>query len=65
VLVYRVTDLRGELARMEQNRWEREATFEIPDGPCCSFRAPGGQRIALYQPTRPAASASFHGRRDF
>lgn len=65
VLVYRVADLRAELARMESEGWERTATFEIPDGPCCSFRAPGGQRIALYEPKRPGASASFHGRRDF
>lgn len=65
VLVYRVADLTDELARMAKRGWEREATFEIPDGPCCSFRAPGGQRIALYQRTRPGASVSFHGRRDF
>jgi hypothetical protein len=34
-------------------------------GPCCSFRTPGGHRIAVYQLTRPEATAHFDGRRDF
>ena len=65
VLVYRVKDLAAALARLEREGWRREATFEIPHGPCCSFRAPGGQRIALYQLTRPEAARHFDGRRDF
>ena len=65
ILVYRVKRLRAALARLEKRGWEREATFEIPHGPICSFRAPGGQRIALYELTRPGAARSFEGRRDF
>lgn len=65
ILVYRVDDLRGTLADMEERGWRRERSFEIPHGPCCSFIAPGGQRIALYQLTRPGAAAHFDGRRDF
>jgi hypothetical protein len=65
VLVYRVGDLRAELDAMEARGWKRESTFEIPHGPCSSFRTPGGHRIALYQPTRPDATAHFEGRRDF
>jgi hypothetical protein len=65
VLVYRVGDLRAELDAMVAVGWKRESTFEIPHGPCCSFRAPGGHRLALYQPTRPDATAHFEGRRDF
>ena len=65
VLVYRVGDLRAELDAMEARGWKRESTFEIPHGPCCSFRAPGGHRLALYQPNRPDATAHFEGRRDF
>ena len=38
---------------------------EIPHGPICSFRTPGGQRIAVYELTRPAAAKTFEGRRDF
>ncbi len=65
ILVYRVPDLRSALARLESRGWERERTFEIPHGPCCSFRTPGGHRFALYQLTRPEAAAHFDGRRDF
>ena len=65
VLVYRVEDLQGSLRDLEARGWTREATFEIPHGPICSFTAPGGQRVALYQLSRPDAGAHFTGRRDF
>jgi hypothetical protein len=65
VLVYRVAELRAALDELEARGWEREYTFEIPHGPCCSFRTPGGHRVALYELTRPEAAAHFDGRRDF
>ena len=65
ILVYRVDDLRGAMAELESRGWEREPSLEIPHGPCCSFRTPGGHRIALYQLIRPEAAAHFDGRRDF
>lgn len=65
ILVYRVPDLRSALAELEARGWERERTFEIPHGPCCSFSTPGGHRFALYQLARPEAAAHFSGRRDF
>ncbi len=65
ILVYRVGDLRATLTALEDRGWEREGTFEIPHGPCCSFRTPEGHRLALYQLTRPEAAAHFEGRRDF
>jgi hypothetical protein len=65
ILVYRVPNLRSALAQLEARGWERERTFEIPHGPCCSFSTPGGHRFALYQLTRPEAAAHFNGRRDF
>ena len=65
ILVFRVADLDGELAAMEARGWTREATFGIPHGPCCSFASPGGQRLALYELTRPEAVERFRGRRDF
>ena len=52
-------------AALESRGWKREHTFEIPQGPVCSFRTPGGHRIALYELTRPDAVAHFAGRRDF
>jgi hypothetical protein len=65
ILVYRVADLGAALTVLESRGWERENTFEIPHGPCCSFRTPAGHRIALYQLTRPEVAAGFVGRRDF
>jgi hypothetical protein len=65
VLVYRVGDLDRALDELESRGWERQRTFEIPHGPCSSFQAPGGQRIALYQRVRPEVAEHFAGRRDF
>jgi hypothetical protein len=65
ILVYRVADLAATLATLAARGWTPTATFDIPQGPCCSFRTPGGQRLALYQRTRPEAASHFDGRRDF
>jgi hypothetical protein len=65
IYVYRVGDLRASLEGLESRGWAREHTFEIPHGPICSFRTPGGHRIAVYQLTRPEVGAHFEGRRDF
>lgn len=65
ILVYRVDDLPSALDSLAAHGWERTHTFEIPHGPCCSFRAPGGHRVALYQLVRPEVAAHFEGRRDF
>jgi hypothetical protein len=65
VLVYRVADIGRALDGLESRGWQRQRTFEIPQGPCCSFRAPGGQRIAVYQRSRPEVAEHFAGRRDF
>ena len=65
ILVFRVDDLEATMARMETAGWAREHTFEIPHGPICSFRTPGGHRIALYELTRPETATHFDGRLDF
>jgi hypothetical protein len=65
ILVYRVDDLAKSLADLAAQGWEREGTFEIPHGPCCSFRTPGGHRIALYELVRPEVAEHFAGRFDF
>jgi hypothetical protein len=65
ILVYRVADLDTALAELQAQGWQRQQTLEIPHGPCCSFRSPGGHRIALYQLTRPEVATHFDGRRDF
>jgi catechol 2,3-dioxygenase-like lactoylglutathione lyase family enzyme len=65
VLVYRVADLSSAMAELEARGWQRTPSFEIPHGPVCSFRTPGGHRIAIYQLVRPEAGEHFAGRRDF
>src|SRR4029453_16260367 len=40
LLVYRVADLPAAMDDLAARGWRREQTFEIPQGPCCSFQAP-------------------------
>jgi hypothetical protein len=61
ILVYRVPDLDAALKGLKKHGWKRERTFEIPHGPVCSFRAPGGQRIALYRADPPRRRAPLRG----
>ena len=65
IFIFRVGSLRRALTAMAKRGWEREETFEIPQGPCCSFVSPKGQRVALYQRTRPDVEQHFIGRFDF
>jgi Glyoxalase/Bleomycin resistance protein/Dioxygenase superfamily len=66
ILVYRVDDLDASMAQLEGRGWTRGHTLEIPQGPVCTFIAPGGQRLAIYELTRPGVEeGSFVGRVDF
>jgi hypothetical protein len=65
VLLYRVADLQAATAELKKRGWSDGHALEIPQGPVRSFEAPGGQRIGIYERTRPEVEASFEGRRDF
>jgi catechol 2,3-dioxygenase-like lactoylglutathione lyase family enzyme len=65
VLVYRVANLDRAVAALRGRGWKDGHALEIPQGPVHSFIAPGGQRVAIYERTRPGVEASFEGRRDF
>lgn len=65
ILVFRVGSLEAALSELEGRGWERGTTLEIPQGPVSSFSGPGGQRLAIYELTRPGVAESFAGRRDF
>ena len=65
VLIYRVEDLDRTTKELRSKGWKRGRSLEIPHGPCVSFATPGGQRVAMYQLTRPEAAKSFVGRIDF
>jgi Glyoxalase/Bleomycin resistance protein/Dioxygenase superfamily len=65
ILVYRVDDLAAASGTLRERGWTEGHTLEIPQGPVRAFTAPGGQRLAIYERTRPDVEASFEGRRDF
>jgi catechol 2,3-dioxygenase-like lactoylglutathione lyase family enzyme len=65
ILVYRVADLPAAMAQLAERGWTKGHSLELPMGPAHSFTAPGGQRLALYEATRPGVVDSFAGRRDF
>ena len=64
ILIYRVDDYTATIDALHTGGATEIHQLEIPHGPCASFRAPGGQRLAVYQLTRPQAAASFDGRID-
>jgi hypothetical protein len=65
VLVFRVGDLDAAIADLESRGGEPGPRFGIPHGPGAMVEMPGGQRLAIYERTRPEADAHLAGRRDF
>ena len=65
VLLYRVPDLDAAVAELEERGLEIEARFGFPHGPAAGFHSPGGQRLAVYELTRPQADEHLAGRHDF
>jgi hypothetical protein len=65
ILVYRVPELEATMEALAARGWEPQPTFGIPHGTCCAFDGPGGQRLAIYERTRPEADERLAGRRDF
>lgn len=64
ILVYRVDHYAAALAWLRAAEVAEIVELEIPHGPCAAFRAEGGQRLAIYELTRPGADAHFVGRFD-
>ena len=65
LLIYRVEDLDRTQKQLRAKGWKRGRSVDIPHGPCISFATPGGQRVAVYQLTRPEVASHFAGRMDF
>ena len=64
ILVYRVTDYEAAIARLKREGVTEVRELEIPQGPCASFGMPDGQRLAVYELTRPGVVDHFVGRVD-
>jgi catechol 2,3-dioxygenase-like lactoylglutathione lyase family enzyme len=65
VLLHRVDDLDGALRDLGDRGVAPEHRVELPLGPCATLRTPGGQRLGLYERTRPGVEEEFRGRLDF
>ena len=65
VLLYRVDELGAAAARLESRGADLGPEFGFPAGQAREILAPGPQRIAIYEETRPDRVAHFAGRRDF
>jgi catechol 2,3-dioxygenase-like lactoylglutathione lyase family enzyme len=65
VLLHRVSSLDETLEELGARGLVAERRVELPLGPCVTFRSPGGQRLGLYELTRPEVDEHFAGRADF
>ncbi len=65
ILVYRVADLDEAARTLAARGCDPGPELGMPHGPCHSFELPGGQRIAIYELTRPGADERLGGRFDF
>ena len=64
ILVYRVDDYAAAVAALRAGGIDDLDELEIPHGPVAAFRMPDGQRLAVYELTRPDAATHFDGRDD-
>jgi hypothetical protein len=64
ILVYRVADYAQSVDRLRSAGVEDMRELELPQGPCASFGLPDGQRVAIYELTRPYVLETFAGRLD-
>lgn len=65
IYIYRVKNLDKTIAALKKRGLKKVRDVEIPMGPCASFILRGGQRIALYEASRPQVLEHFLGRKDF
>jgi hypothetical protein len=65
VLVFRVADLDAAIAAVEERGGTPGPRGGMPYGPLCMLDMPGGQRLAIYERTRPEMDETLDGRRDF
>ena len=64
VLIYRVSNLEKTAFQLRSKGWKEEKRLEIPPGPCCTFRDPADNHIAIYEKPRPDVMKEFKGQID-
>jgi catechol 2,3-dioxygenase-like lactoylglutathione lyase family enzyme len=64
ILIHRVASYAETIAALREQGVEDIRELEIPHGPCASFTAAGGQRLAFYELVRPEVAEHFNGRID-
>ena len=64
ILVHRVGDYRAAVEALRAAGVGELHEIEIPHGPCATFRSVAGERLAVYELTRPEVPARFEGRVD-
>jgi hypothetical protein len=65
ILVFRVESLDAVATELKAAGANVSEEFGIPHGPIREIEAPGGQRLAIYELTRPEVPERFRGRRDW
>ena len=65
ILVYRVESLDAATEELTAAGASVSGEFGIPPGEIREIEAPGGQRLAIYEETRPDRIANMTGRRDW
>ena len=65
ILVFRVDSLDDAARELEAGGTSVSDEFEIPPGRIREIDAPGGQRLAIYEETRPERIRGIAGRRDW
>ena len=52
--LYAVADLKETTRLLRKRGWKPDGRpFEIPNGPCCAFDEPSGNRLGIFQNGRP------------
>jgi len=64
MLIYQVNNLDKIFSELTSRGWIEEKRLEIPNGPCCTFRDPAGNHIAIYENKRPNVMEEFKRRID-
>jgi hypothetical protein len=64
ILVYRVADYAATVADLRAAGALDLHEIEIPPGPCATFHTASGERLAVYELTRPELAERFDGRVD-